>query len=105
MQKPKKLKPLEIKEKRGKKPKYGFLSKAHGRRNEVRMLKEVMNCILENGAWHERNFDDFMEKHRSDSRSNLNDRELKLVKLCFDKRNKIVNEMMTDLEEYFKMCS
>ena len=89
-------------EQRGRKKRYGFLSKAHNRITELRYLKECQNAILENGAFHEHNLDEMLKKHSENPNSQLSNKERDLVKLIFEKRNSIARKMEDEIEEYLK---
>ena len=89
-------------EKRGRRKKYGFLSKAHARITELRYLKECQNAIIENGAFHEHNLNEMLKKHSENPDSHIDKREQDLVKLIFEKRNQIADKMKDEIEEYLK---
>lgn len=97
------INPKPFKETRGRKKRYGFLSKAHDRIIELRYLKECQNAIIENGAFHKHNLNEMLNKHFENPNSTLTEREQKLVVRIFDKRNEIADKMKNDLDEYFKM--
>lgn len=90
-----------FKENRGRKKKYGALSDAHNRITELRYLKDCQNALLENGAWHNINWEDFKQRHGIASKSDITTDEYDAVKKIFKRRQQISAEILADIKLYF----